>query len=365
MTRWLVSAAMVFACCGTAWAGKLDVGDKAPALQIDKWLKGKAVDPTKGDANTLYVVEFWATWCGPCRMSIPHLTEVQKHFAKKGNVVVIGISDEDEDVVKPFLKKWDAKMDYTVALDNDRKTGEAYMKAAGIEGIPHAFLVKQGKIVWHGHPLEMDDVLVKETKDDGWAAIAKQMQEKMEKQQEHRKDFMEAMQGEEWGDALAALDKLEKLDPSDPIVPMQRYFVLATGKKDAKAAAEVGSKLLATLDEPQALNDVAWRIMTDEPFEHARDYKFALALAKKAAELTNMKDGAILDTLALAQYENGDFATAVKTETTAVSLVKDKRMKADLARNLKKFQKAEKAGKKVEADDDDDDDKGKDDDDKD
>src|SRR5438105_7662375 len=70
-------------------AATLKVGDKAPGLSVEKWVKG---DEVKGfEANKVYVVEFWATWCGPCKESIPHLTKLQKDFKDK-SVTVIGVA---------------------------------------------------------------------------------------------------------------------------------------------------------------------------------------------------------------------------------------------------------------------------------
>ena len=130
-----------------------ELGDAAKPLDIKEWVKGNAVTLAEGKGKTIYVVEFWATWCPPCRTSIPHLTELQKKFKDKG-VVFIGVTDEKSDVVKKFVEKMGDKMAYTVAIDAG-KTSAGYMEAFGIGGIPHAFIVdKEGKIVWQGHPMD-------------------------------------------------------------------------------------------------------------------------------------------------------------------------------------------------------------------
>src|SRR5207237_651391 len=103
-----------------------------------------------GDGK-IYVVEFWATWCPPCRASIPHLSELNKRFKDKG-VVFIGVTDEEPTKVKPFVQNMGEKMNYTVAIDDSKQTGAAY--AWGIRGIPSAFVIdRKGKAVWYGHPL--------------------------------------------------------------------------------------------------------------------------------------------------------------------------------------------------------------------
>ena len=130
----------------------LKPGDAAPPLKNGKWMKGepvKAFEPGK-----VYVIECWATWCGPCIAAIPHVTELQHKY--KDKVIVIGQNmwERDEALVEPFLKKMDEKMDYRVVLDDkssDAKGAMAttWMEAAGRDGIPCSFIVDgAGKIAW-------------------------------------------------------------------------------------------------------------------------------------------------------------------------------------------------------------------------
>jgi thiol-disulfide isomerase/thioredoxin len=145
----------------------LKVGDPAPKLQTGKWIQGEPVKSfEKGKA---YLVEFWATWCPPCRTSIPHLNEIHKKFKDKG-LVVIGMDcwERDESLVAPFVKKMGDKMTYRVALDDktSNKKGQmaqTWMDAAGRDGIPSAFLVDtQGKIAWIGHPMELKEQVIED-----------------------------------------------------------------------------------------------------------------------------------------------------------------------------------------------------------
>jgi thiol-disulfide isomerase/thioredoxin len=143
----------------------LKVGDPAPKLQTGKWVQG---DPVKNfEKGKAYIVEFWATWCPPCRTSIPHLNEVHKEFKDKG-LIVIGqnVSERDDSGVAPFVKKMGDKMTYRVALDDKQgdpegKMAKTWMEAAGQNGIPCAFLVDtKGVIAWIGHPMQLKEQVI-------------------------------------------------------------------------------------------------------------------------------------------------------------------------------------------------------------
>src|SRR5207237_1141159 len=92
---------------------ELAIGDAAPKIEVQEFVKGQPVK--QFEKGKIYVVEFWATWCAPCRESIPHLTKLQK---ENKQVTVLGVSvDEETKVVKPFVEKLGDEMDYRVAID--------------------------------------------------------------------------------------------------------------------------------------------------------------------------------------------------------------------------------------------------------
>ena len=169
MKQWKLTAALLAVTAGltfTLAAGPtLKVGDPAPRLQTGKWVQG---DPVKNfEKGKAYIVEFWATWCPPCRATIPHLNEVYKKFKDKG-LIVIGqnVSERDDSLVAPFVKKMGDKMTYRVALDDKTSDGngkmsQTWMEAAGQDGIPTAFLVDtKGVIAWIGHPMELKEQMI-------------------------------------------------------------------------------------------------------------------------------------------------------------------------------------------------------------
>ena len=87
------------------------------------------------------LLDFWATWCGPCKIEIPWFVEFQK--AHREGFAVLGVSMDDEgwEVVKPYLAK--AKINYRVMIGNDQ-TSQAY---GGIDALPTTFLIdREGRI---------------------------------------------------------------------------------------------------------------------------------------------------------------------------------------------------------------------------
>ena len=160
MMYFRMMAAMVVLMIGAgvalaADAVTLHIGDPAPALATGKWIKGTAVE--KLNKGTIYVVEFWATWCPPCRESIPHLSKLQQEYPE---IVFIGQDCWEHNAadVEPFVKEMGDKMNYRVVMDEPAgergKMAQTWMMAAGQNGIPTAFVInKEGKIAWIGHPM--------------------------------------------------------------------------------------------------------------------------------------------------------------------------------------------------------------------
>ncbi len=181
LSQWslgLAAIGMMFAGASPTSAQDLTIGSKAPQLDIEHWVSngnGKFKPVKTFEAGKVYVVEFWATWCGPCVMSMPHLAATQEKYSDKG-VQLISVSDEDLETVEGFLKKAVKGSDkddkentygkltsaYCLTTDPDKSVKADYMEAAGQNGIPTCFIVgKSGQIEWIGHPMEMDEPLEK------------------------------------------------------------------------------------------------------------------------------------------------------------------------------------------------------------
>jgi len=141
----------------------LNVGDKIPELKYGKWLKGTPVKQYEN--GRLYIFEFWATWCGPCRQAMPHLSEVAEKYKDKLTVIGVDVWETEgghAPTITPekFVKMNGNNMRYNVVTDTkDEWMGNNWMKAAGQGGIPCSFMVKDGIILWIGHPINLDSVI--------------------------------------------------------------------------------------------------------------------------------------------------------------------------------------------------------------
>jgi thiol-disulfide isomerase/thioredoxin len=340
----------------TARAQTLGIGDSAPKLEVKSFIKGEAVKAFEPGKN--YVVEFWATWCGPCKTSIPHLTQLQK---KHPEVPFIGVSvfEQDQGGVEPFVKEMGDKMDYRVALDavpegkgrGEGAMAKTWMEAAGRNVIPTAFIInKEGKIAWIGHPMEIEKPLNKVI-DGTWdlKTAAEETRKEKESQVQLQKLASKLQSAQRSGDPKQVLDAIDDIVAQRPdlelrLGSMKLQLLLKLDQQDR--ALELAKKLEKSQmgEQPDGLNFLAWAIvdpdLTIKP--NAELIKLALELAKKADEKSGRKNGAIADTLAKAYFDSGDAAKAFETEERAIRLVKESGEAVDkgMQERLEQFKKA-------------------------
>lgn len=147
---------------------KLKIGAKAPSITALKWIKGNVV--TRFEKGQVYIVEFGATFCRPCKTAIPHLTKLSKKYGDKltviGFFVMENQSGDPTDIsyvgkVEKYVDQMGDQMLYNVAVDDPRGTmAKNWLRG----GIPQAYIVnREGVIAWSGNPNnpEMDTVLDK------------------------------------------------------------------------------------------------------------------------------------------------------------------------------------------------------------
>ncbi len=321
----------------------LRIGDKAPALQVSHWLKGKPVE--QFEPGKVYVVECWATWCAPCRGSIPHLSELQDRLADY-NVTLIGVSNEPLQDVVAFLPKphpevegklWNEMIRYTLATDPDKSVFDEYMTASGTAGIPAAFVVgKDGRIEWIGRPHypkgEIDRVLDSLVSDSWGRDQFKTIFDLRHELESARKDDAER--------AVSLADRLIELDPAGTTGYKDRKFRLLLAKLERPGDAyPIGRELVeAFWDESSWLNGLAWFIATDEGVK-TRDLDLALKAATRASDLTRNRDAGTLDTVARVYYEQGRLDKAISWQEKAVNNAAEGKGGDEIRQTLEQYRK--------------------------
>ena len=282
---------------------KLLVGTNAPKLQIAEWVKGDSVNGF--EAGKTYIVEFWATWCGPCIRAFPHISELQAEHKDDLTVIGVNIWDRKQDretgeftePMDEFVKRIDTfvegkgdAMGYTVAIEESGKMSQSWMRAAGRNGIPSAFIVDgEGKIAWAGHPMAIDEPL--ENVLAGTHDIAG-----------------------------AKADQVAELE-------MSMWMPHVMGLLGDEATAERGYELAYALmrtpfaNDSRTLNQMSWAMLTSDKVA-LRDHQAAIAIAAVAAEKTKWTDASVIDTLARGYFLSGNAGKAVELQQKAIEAAK-------------------------------------------
>ena len=338
--RTLVSAVVGLALTAAASGqnSKLSIGDNAPGLDIETWVKGEQVTLTPGN---VYVVEFWATWCGPCKRSIPHLTALQKDHAEDG-LTIIGVSYEETDLVAKFVKTQGAKMGYTVAVDRSEGTKRAWFDKASpkLEGIPAAFIVdRKGKIAYIGNPLSEDFEPTLE------GVLSGRFDARLQRQAEpHLNAARNARKLKNWRNASKYYEDVIKLDSEVfAAVGLEKFEMILNDMDDKAQAYEYAKATLMNqhfASDAGALQMLATKIATDPKIEVAkRDLDAALEIAEASQRVAGATDPAALASVALVRYNRGEIDQAINLQKQAYFNAPSKR-KPEFKRVLSIYQGA-------------------------
>ena len=129
------------------------VGKEAGALDASKWFQGNVA---MGDGTATMLV-FWETWCPHCKREVPKIEATHNKFKDRG-LNVVGLTkvtrSATDEGVEAFIQEHG--ITYPVAKED----GDNLSKRFGVRGVPAAAIVKEGKVVWRGHPARINDAML-------------------------------------------------------------------------------------------------------------------------------------------------------------------------------------------------------------
>jgi len=307
----------------------LQVGDPAPPIVVRKWIKGNPV--TKLTPGKVYVMEFWATWCGPCQAAMPHLSELARKYKGKAEVISFDVKEDKKTDFLPKVErfvKWSGdRMDYTVAVDATGDVMEkTWLKAIGSNGIPEIFIIdQQGKIAWHGHPNFVDDVLEAVVNGQYDEAGKKRIEAALkEKDQLYDSLSHKMMAAKMKGDYQTALAMAEKILPIFPgmhaYCSNMKYEFLS--HIDSVKARQWADTLIAKWHPKDQVGFAIFILWSLPNGAFKPDYQFALKVIKEAAARWDPADKTINVTLAQAYYITGNKEQAIRCQEKFIDMLK-------------------------------------------
>jgi thiol-disulfide isomerase/thioredoxin len=310
----------------------LSIGDPAPPLKYSKWIQGTPVTSYQNDR--LYIVEFWATWCGPCIAAMPHLSELSEKYKDQATFIGANVWERTGD--KPyesalprlinFVKSKDNKMTYNVIADNnDHDLVNLWLKPAGILGIPTTFVVEKGKLVWIGHPIKVDSIInliLAGTFDE--AAFKKEYEAKQSDTSNFQNKYRiaadkikAAVDAKDFDKAFLMIDESIKQIPMLELpLRVEKFNILLKNfpeKKTLDYAKELIKEnksfalvIASAIAEKDGLSKEAYLFAAENLQAGLKEYSFS----------------ANLDKLALAYSKAGDLQSAVSNEEKAIAAAK-------------------------------------------
>ncbi|MDH2347142.1 TlpA disulfide reductase family protein [Bradyrhizobium sp. SSUT77] len=320
----------------------------APPIRVESWVRGEPL--TNFKLGTLYIVEFWATWCGGCGAEIPHLAQLQEKYNHSAvEVIAVAASErgstaeEARTSLDAWLTEKGSKLKFRIAFDYAGKMKKLWMAPSFSTTIPTSFVIdRDGHVAFIGHPMQLNDVFPKivngtwRTSDEAKAADAERIAKAESKMRE--KARMQAFWGK-LGPALKAQDSSTTLSaakegvpvmPDDINVRLVHADLLLHKIHDMRTGLPVVRQLVGDAIEKQS---ELWKVQAicqlSNPAEDNSDFPHSdrFAMSKELAEhilALNSPEGRgrpkFLSYVAVAQYyfESGNRDRAVELVESAV-----------------------------------------------
>jgi len=319
-------------------APELIIGDKAPELKYGSWVKGTPIKAYK--KGHLYLFEFWATWCGPCIMSMPHLSEFAKAHAKDLTVVAVNIWEDKSGKtpyeallpkVTKFVKGMGDKMAFNVTTDTkDEHMGNKWMKAAGQGGIPTTIMVKDGIIQWIGHPIKLDSIVnvvlhgnynVAEARKAAVEEASKAPSKDELIYTTAMKEVEKAIANKEYAKAIGIIDSAVK--HISPVMAGPLNFTKFTTLFDA-SGEEAAMKFVKEWqsDPSVGYSGSVGAVLANKPGLSKDSYLYGIDILKRLAD--NPQPASLMYKFIAGAYVNmGDYKGAVEAQEIAIAKAKE------------------------------------------
>ena len=331
----------------------LTAGMDVPQFDLEgiEWLKGEPVKALNEEGK-VYMIECWATWCGPCIAAIPHINELHQKFADKGLVVIgMNVFEDGLEKVQGFVTEQGDGMSYRIAYSGGRESafGKQWLEAAGINGIPHALFVKDGKLLFTTHPAEVDDELVTEILGEGFdpVAFAAKQKAKQERMEEIQMKVMPMLQGQDW-DGVKEFANTELTQEGDKDMKDRLLLMVAMNQSDWATINTTAAGMESNDEREQVFGQAAFMVSGTEGSEEAVKSALNVFSAEMLAEQESVEERAmpgLVRARFLSMGGDNDGALAIlKKLSTDAAASEEEGFKAQIAPVIEKAIAAAEAG---------------------
>lgn len=297
---------------------------KLEAVSAATWVQGEPLK--EWEPGKVYMFECWATWCGPCIAAIPHVNDLHKKYHAKGlRVYGMNVWEDGLEKVEKFVKDKGDGMSYPIAYTGKGSAFEKeWLTAAGVRGIPHAFIVKDGKLAVTSHPAQLTDAVIELllSGDEGVKKAVAAIEDAKKAREGSTSVMTEFRKAAAAGDSetmAAKIAEMEKLQPDSPQLPTMKLDLLIA-KKDWAAAGKAIEELPDGSTRQMSLMMTASRVaMRDDasfPVDFVKTVAKAYAAMMEESKASSNASGLIM--LSILHAKAGDKDAAIASAKNAL-----------------------------------------------
>jgi peroxiredoxin len=296
----LVAALALAASPARAQDDTLKVGSTSPAITVADWTDVPVSG--FGQGSRTWVLHFFEVNDAGSKRSATALNEATRKFRRSG-LRVVGMCSDPLASAKSFATK---SAEYSVAVDNEKQTYQAFMGAAKREGTNVAFVVRKGVIIWIGSPASPDFAPMIEK-----AVVGRYNPTLAKRAEPTIRAANEAIRVKNFKDAWRHFDAILAIDATFfGDIAVRKYKALAVDAGDSAGARAWGERMLSTYaEDPHTLTDLVDLIITDSDLTD-RDYALAASAAAAVTKASERGDASGLALQAQVAFAKGDFAAA-------------------------------------------------------